>query len=326
MKALVTGGTGFIGSHVVQSLIQRGVAVRCLVRKSSDLIWLRDLPVEFMMGDCRDESSVTKAIQGVHQIYHLAGLTKAFSEASYFEVNARGTENLIRACLAVNPEIQRFIYLSSQAASGPAPEGRRKLETDVCEPVSAYGRSKRMGEEAVLARASALPVVILRPAVVYGPRDKDVLGYVRLLSRGIEPALFRGRQRFSFCYVDDLIRAILLAADREVRSGEIFFLADGGDYDWDEIGTAFSAALGVRPLAVPIPKWALLGAAPVIETISRLSRKPLLLSRGKVREIIKGGWACDITKAKHLLGFAPQTRLTQGAQKTVEWYRRTKWL
>jgi dihydroflavonol-4-reductase len=171
-----------------------------------------------------------------------------------------------------------------------------------------------------------LPFVILRPAIVYGPRDKDALEYVKLLSRRIKPALFRGRQRFSFCYVEDLIRAILLAADREVRSGDIFFLTDGGDYGWKEIGAAFSDALGVRPLAVPVPKWALLSAAPLIERVSRLSRRPLPLSRGKVQEMIRKDWACDTTKAQNLLGFAPQTRLPQGAQLTVDWYRRQKWL
>ncbi len=326
MKALVTGGTGFIGSHLVQSLIQRGVAVRCLVRKSSDMSWLKGLPIECLAGDCRDEDSLSKAVQGVDHVYHLAGLTKAFAEASFFEVNARGTENLIRACLTVNPEIRKFIYLSSQAAAGPAAEGCRKNETDHCEPVSAYGRSKRMGEEAALAKARALPLVILRPAIVYGPRDKDLLEYIKLLSKRIKPALFRGQQRFSFCYVEDLIQAILLAAGREVRSGEIFFLTDGGDYGWKEIGAAFSGALGVRPRAIPIPKWALLGAAPLIERVSRLSRRPLLLSRGKVQEMIQRGWVCDTTKAQDLLGFAPQTRLPRGARLTVDWYRRQKWL
>ncbi len=229
----------------MQSLIRSGVAVRCLVRKSSDLTWLKDLPVEFTVGDCCDQASLSKAVPGVQHVYHLAGLTKASSEATYFEVNARGTENLIQACLAHNPKIRKFLYLSTQAAAGPAPEGGRKNEADPCKPVSAYGRSKRLGEEAALAKAWALPVVILRPAVVYGPRDKDVLVYIELLSRGIKPAIFRGRQRFSFCYVDDVVQAILAAGSRDVRSGEIFFLTDGGDYGWKEIGAAFSAALWI---------------------------------------------------------------------------------
>ena len=191
MKALVTGGTGFIGSHLTEALIRKGVQVRCLLRKTSDLKWLKGLPIEFVHGDCNDKTSLEKAVRGVDWVFHLAGVTKAIKEETYFEVNGLGTENLIHACLENNPRLQKFIYISSQAAAGPSRNGCNKKELDPCEPVSFYGRSKRVGEELVLTHAHELPVLILRPSAVYGPRDKDIFAFFKCLSRRIKPCPVR---------------------------------------------------------------------------------------------------------------------------------------
>ena len=197
MKALVTGGTGFIGSHLTEVLIRKGVQVRCLLRKTSDFKWLKDLPIEFIPGDCNDKTSLEEAVRSVDWVFHLAGVTKAIEEETYFEVNGLGTENLIHACLENNPRLQKFIYISSQAAAGPSINGSNKKESDPCEPVSFYGRSKRMGEESVLAHALELPAFILRPSAVYGPRDKDVFALFKCLSKRIKPYLMGRRQRLS---------------------------------------------------------------------------------------------------------------------------------
>ena len=227
MKALVTGGTGFIGSHLVEALLQRGAEVRCLVRKTSDVTWLKTLPVAYVYGDCTDKTSLSGIVRDVDQVFHLAGVTKAVSEQTYFEVNAHGTQNLIHACLESHPHPDRFIYLSSQAAAGPSRNGCKRTESDECEPVSPYGRSKRMGEELALAHGDELPLVILRPPVVYGPREKDLFVYLRLLAKRIQPFLTGQEQRFNLCYVGDVIQALLLASDLEHPHGDIFFLSDG---------------------------------------------------------------------------------------------------
>ena len=189
MKALVTGGTGFIGSHLVEALLKKGIQVRCLLRKTSDLKWLEGLPIEVNWGDCNDKNSLREAVEGVEQVFHLAGVTKAVHEKTYFEVNAFGTENLIHACLENNPRIQKFIYLSSQAAAGPCRNGNKKKESDQCKPVSPYGQSKQMGEELAMAHAHELPLLILRPSAVYGPRERDIYTFFKLLSKRIKPCL-----------------------------------------------------------------------------------------------------------------------------------------
>ena len=326
MKALVTGGTGFIGSHLVEALLQRGIQVRCLLRKTSDLKWLKGLRIEVTVGDCSDKTSLKEAVRGVDQVFHNAGVTKAVHEKTYFEVNAFGTENLIHACLENNPHIQKFIYLSSQAAAGPCRNGNKKRESDLCEPVSAYGQSKRMGEEIALAHAYKIPLLILRPCAVYGPRERDIYTFFKLLSKGINLCLSGEDQHISLCYVEDIIQAILLSAQSQECSGEIFFLSDGQDYRMEEIGETFAQAMGIKAYCLRVPKWAIIGMASFSEYLSKLSGKPPLLNKGKVEEMIQRNWVCDITKARTILGFEPHIPLAQGAKLTFEWYKKENWL
>ena len=326
MKALVTGGTGFIGSHLTEALIEKGVQVRCLRRKTSDLKWLKGLPIEFVRGDCNDKSSLGEAVRGVDWVFHLAGVTTAIKKETYFEVNGSGTENLIHACLENNPRLQKFIYVSSQAAAGPSRNECYKKESDPCEPLSYYGRSKRVGEEWVLAYARELPVLILRPCAVYGPRDKDVFAFFKCLSRRINPCPTGPDQHLSLCYVQDIVQGILLAAETQTKSGEIIFLSDGNDYRMEGIGDIVAQAMGITAVRIRVPKQMILGIACFSEYISAFLRKPSLLNKDKAEEMIQKDWVCDITKAKELLGFKPMFPLSEGAKLTFEWYKEEKWL
>jgi nucleoside-diphosphate-sugar epimerase len=326
LKALVTGGTGFIGSHLVETLLQRGGQVRCLIRKTSNLAWLKGLPIEFVYGDCNDKASLKQAVRDVDQVFHLAGVTKAIKEKTYFEVNAVGTENLIHACLEHNTRLQKFIYLSSLAAAGPCRNGNKKKESDQCKPVSPYGQSKWMGEKMALAHSNELPLLILRPSAVYGPRDRDIYVFFKILSKRIKPCLSSQDQHLSLCYVQDVVQAILLSSESHESSGEIFFLSDGTDYRWEEIGDIFAQVMGITPICLPVPKWVILVFATFSEHLSKLSGKPPLISKGKAEEMVQKDWNCDITKAKTVLGFEPRISLLQGAQLTVNWYRKENWL
>jgi len=326
LKALVTGGTGFIGSHLVEALLQRGAKVRCLVRNRSDLKWLRNLPIDLTDGDCSDKTSLQEAVKGVDQVFHLAGVTRALKEETYFEVNANGTENLIHACLEKNPHLQKFIYLSSQAAAGPCQDGGRKKESDHCEPVSPYGRSKRRGEEFCLEHVREIPLVILRPSAVYGPRDRDVYAFFKILTKRIKPSFSRQEQHISLCYVQDIVQATLLASDSRGCEGEIFFLSDGHDYRLDKIGDLFEEAMDIHAYRIHIPGWVISGIASFSELFSKFSGKPPLINKGKVEEMVQKNWLCDITKAKALLGFEPRFSLAEGIKITYEWYLKENWL
>ncbi|MFO7714059.1 MAG: NAD-dependent epimerase/dehydratase family protein [Desulfosarcina sp.] len=306
--------------------MQRGVQVRCLVRDMRRLGWVKNLPVEFVVGNCQEKRSLKQAVQNVDQVFHLAGAITAIKEKTYFEVNGLGTENLVQACLENNTRLKKFIYLSSQAAAGPGRNGGRKSESDPCEPVSPYGKSKLLGEELALSHSHELPLVILRPCAVYGPRDKGFYALFKCLSRRIKPCLSDHDQCISMCYVQDLVHAILLAAEAHTMNGEVFFLSDGYDYRMEEIGDAFAQAMELSARPLRLPGQVLFGLAFFAECCARFTGKPSILSRGKVREMICKNWLCDTTKAKTLLGFKPRIALARGAELTVAWYKNENWL
>jgi nucleoside-diphosphate-sugar epimerase len=326
LKVSVTGATGFIGSHLVEALVQRGVQVRCLVRNERHLGWAKDFPVEFVVGNCQEKNSLEQGVKDVDQVFHLAGVTTAVHEKTYFEVNALGTENLVQSCIENNTRLKKFIYLSSQSAAGPCRSGRKKTEDDPCEPVSPYGKSKLLGEELALSHSHELPLLILRPCSVYGPRDKGFYPLFKCLSRRIKPSPSDHDQFVSMCYIQDLVRAIQLAAETRTESGEIFFLSDGQDYRMEEIGDIFARAMEISVLQLHLSKRMLFGMAFLAGCFSRVSGKPFIMNRGKVEEMIRKNWLCDDTKARALLGFEPRISLARGAELTVAWYKKEKWL
>jgi nucleoside-diphosphate-sugar epimerase len=183
-----------------------------------------------------------------------------------------------------------------------------------------------MGEELALAHAHELPVLILRPSAVYGPRERDIYLLFRFLSKGINICASDPKQCINLCYVRDVVEAILLSAENQSSQGEIFFISDGQDYSVEKVGDTFAEAMGKNTFRLCIPKWMLLGIASFSEYVSQLSKKPALINRGKVEEMVQKSWVCDITKAKTVLGFNPSTPLLQGARLTVDWYKKENWL
>ena len=316
MKALVTGGTGFIGSHLTAALVRKGVQVRCLLRKTSDLNRLKGLSIKWVYGDLKDKASLEKAVMGVDWVFHLAGVTRAMKTETYLEVNGTGTENLIRACVENNPDLQKFIYISSQSAAGPSRDGYKRRETDSCQPVSFYGRSKCAGEASVYSRAHELPVLILRPSSVYGPGDKDIFPFFKCISRRVKLCPRNSDHHLSLCYVEDIVDGILSAVEAKTKSGDVFFLSDGHDYRVDEIGDILSRAMGISAFRIRAPETLILGLAGFSETLSRVFRRPFLLTKDKAVEMTQKNWVCDITKAKTLLGFNPKVSLPEAWMRT----------
>jgi nucleoside-diphosphate-sugar epimerase len=323
VKALVTGATGFIGSHLVEYLLRHGAAVTCLARTPGRLRWLDPAKVGIIEGDCADPELGSRLPDDVDWVFHLAGITKTLDPDEYYRVNGFGTANL-GAALARRRPGTRLVYLSSLAAAGPSMNGHPLRECDTPCPVSHYGRSKLEGEKALTALGEAIAWIIVRAPVIYGPRDRDLLPFFQLAKRRLAPRL-GGRRFLSLCYVDDLVCSLHLAAQRG-RPGEIYYVAEESPRSWEEILDAMAEALGVRPVTVPIPPAFLPFAAAVWEGIARLTGIQPLLNRDKAREIRQQFWVCDPRKASRELGFATSVPLRLGTQRVVEWYLRHGWL
>ena len=320
MNILVTGATGFIGSFLAAALVRKGHAVTCLVRKSSDLKWIRHLPLEFLFGDLADRDAYARRLRDFDVICHAAGRTKADSERAFFQANAECTRLLVTAAAEENPELKRFLLVSSLAAAGPSRDGRPLTEEKAPRPVSAYGRSKLEGERAALSCARSIPVTVVRPPAVYGPRDRDFFLVFKAVQRGVFP--YWGKCSYSLIYVEDLVRGLLLAAEKKEAAGKTYYLADSRVYTNDDIRCALSAALDRRSIRLRLPRSVL----PILAAFIQKFQKKGIINADKMQEIRFPHWTCNPERAAQELGFGTGMSLAEGFFQTTEWYRKEKWL
>jgi nucleoside-diphosphate-sugar epimerase len=323
--AVVTGASGFVGSHIVDELLRHGARVRCVVRKTSPRRWLTGKPVELFEADLSSVPRLTEAVRGATWIVHAAGLTRARSAAEFNAANVGGTESMLRASLEAGPDLQRFLYVGSQAAAGPSTDGRPVDEGQRPEPVSAYGVSKLRAEHLALLMRGRLPVSVIRPPTVYGPRDDAVYRIFLAAKRHLRPELRPGA-RFSVVYVEDLVRAAHLALTDERALGEVFFVACPEVTDYAEMGGLVARAVGGFTVPVRPPRWLLYAGALLGEFWGGLSGRPPLLSREKLQEITAGDWIVSSARIRDRLGWEPQVTLAEGVARTARWYREARWL
>lgn len=324
--ALVTGSNGFIGSHLVEALLKEGLDVRCMVRKTSRIKYLESLPVNFVYADLTDPVALNRAVEDIDLIFHLGGKTKARNRNEFFEVNEKGTRFLLQAVMKTNPQIKRFVYVSTQAAGGPSRNMNPRKETENPEPVTWYGQSKLGGERAVLEYADQLPVTIIRPPSVYGPRDTDVFEVFRVVQWHIKPILGFQKRYASFIYVTDLIRGLILAAHHAKAIGETFYLVSDPIVSWQEMNERIAELMQRRAITIHIPVWLFATIAIIREIQTFFTRKPSILNLQKMNEFRERFWICDGSKAQRLLDFQPEYQLERGIRETLDWYYHHGWL
>jgi dihydroflavonol-4-reductase len=326
MKILVTGATGFIGSHLAELLLKKNYSVRCLIRKTSNTVWLKDLPVELVYGDLFDAEALHRAVEGVDFIYHSAGLTKAKTEEEYFRGNSTGTRNLLDAVTEYNPGVRRFVLFSSQAAAGPSPTKDPIDESVPAHPITTYGRSKLAAEQECLNAAKTIKITIVRPPVVYGPRDKDVFEFFHTVSMGLQPMAGMKDKFVSMIHVSDLIRGTVMAAENPKALGQTYYISSKEVYNWRDLGEITRKALGNRVLRVRIPEPGIYAIAAVAELMAKFSSKPALINFEKARDMVQNYWTCDASRAKRDLGFEQEMPLEAGITSTIQWYKDAGWL
>ena len=324
-EVLVTGANGFVGSHICEALLAAGFKVRALVRKTSNLTNLDGLDISLTYGDISDPQSLTEAVTGVDAIINNAGLVKTNCREEFQQVNCGGTENILKAALEHNPEINRIVHISSTAACGPAPSLAPINEEFPPNPITAYGRSKLNAERAVLGYKNSLPVVILRPSAVYGPRDREMYSFFKSIKLRFKPALGQGQRYINFTYVRDLAIAVTLALKSPLISGSIYFVAEKQHRSYSEAADIIGQILGKRSMTLFIPGPVLGFAGWVSEEFARLRKKPSIFTQEKVREILQRYWVFDTSKIEKELGFV-STAFEIGAAETISWYREHGWL
>ncbi|MFN3562107.1 MAG: NAD-dependent epimerase/dehydratase family protein [Chloroherpetonaceae bacterium] len=326
-KSLITGATGFIGSHLVDALLEKNQEVRILARSSSLSESLKEKEIEVVKGNYADIESLKKAVKGVDGIYHVAGVTKALNEKTYIEGNVTATENLLKATLEVNPTVKRFLHVSSGAAAGPSPSAEQPIdETAPPKPVTLYGKTKLQAEEVCKRFFDKLPITIVRPCIIYGERDKDLLEHFKTVKSGIIPIFGATEKKYDYLYVKDLIDGMIAAAESEKTKGEIYFLS-GKAHSWQEVGEAAKKALGKSfAIKLVLPDWLSATVAAVVEDVNKAQGKISILNRDRARDGKERFWTFSTKKAQRDFNFAQKTSLEEGFRRTVSWYRQNRWI
>lgn len=334
-SVLVTGATGFIGTRLVERLVERGARVACLVRETSDTSRLEALGVDLRLGSLGDGASLGAALEGVDAVYHLAGLVHGARLEDFLKVNADGAERLCHAA-AVQPTPPTVLLVSSLAATGPSPPGEPHDESTTPAPISFYGQSKLAGEHAARRLADRLPLSILRPPVVFGPGDRDGLMLFKTLRRfplHLVPQM-KGLP-LSLVYVDDLVEAMIAVAERgeRVAAGAepddprgLYFAADPAASSYAEMGRLVGAALGKKVWVFCRRKYPFLPLAIAGDLIGKLRGKAPLFGMDKLREASASGWVCDPAKITTTLDWKPGAPLAERYRETLAWYREAGWL
>ena len=325
MRIAVTGGTGFVGSHVVEALLADGHEIQCLVLAGEGQGWLDRVPVRFFEGDLRDPATLVPFLCGCDAIVHIAGLTRAKTEAEFQAVNVGGTAGLIDAALSLPAPPRHVVAISSIAAVGSAEPGSAIDEDAPPRPLTAYGRSKAAMEGVLRQYAGRIEHTIIRAPMVYGPRDRDVLQYFRLLDRGFRLIVGR-RNVLSIVYVKTLARAIAACVLNPAAYSQALFIADEGAYDWDQFSAMIEKALGRTTLRVRVPDSVMAAVAWASDLTKPLARTPPLITRDKLAEMRQPCWVVSTSRAKRLIGFEPLMPAEAALAETAAWYQSAGWI
>lgn len=325
MKVLITGATGFLGSHLAEKLIQDGHQVRAVVRRSSKTDFLQKIGAELAPASLETGEGLGDAVKGVDAVVHGAAVVKARTAQEFQDVNAGGTRRVLDSVREHAPGIRRFVLISSLAAHGFGENGEpRPVDADP-NPVTFYGHSKLAAERAVLEAKDDLPVTIIRPPAIYGPRDTEMFKFFQIVNTGVCTFLGSAENRLSLVYAPCCARAITTVLEKDHPSGRVYFVEDGRRYTQREFAEAVERALGKRAIKFSVPIGVVKVAALGGDLYSKLANKAVIFTSDKVNEL-REQQVCEGREIRDELGWQPEVQLDEGARRTVSWYREQGWL
>ena len=323
---VVTGATGFIGSHLIDYLVGQGCTIHALVRETSDQRWLnKSGQVKIHVVDLAQSSSIS-CLEKTDYLFHCAGLTKAKTRDDYFCGNVYSCEVLYERCVAIGGNLKAIVHLSSLAAAGPSTQGEAVQEKNPCKPVTYYGESKLAGEKIALKYSSLLPIVIIRPPVVYGPREENFFVYLKTLSQGWNIKIGTTRRELSLVYVTDIVRAMVQAAVCYPKNEKIYYVTDGVSYIWNDISDTAMSIFDMPAKTIVIPELLLGFLSRISETLAWFSLNPALFDRQRVIDICQTSWVASPKAFFESHKFQPEYNLAKGLQETVDWGKKNNWL
>ncbi|MDP4115025.1 MAG: NAD(P)-dependent oxidoreductase [Bacteroidota bacterium] len=324
--AVVTGASGFVGSHLVDLLISEHYTVRCITRKSSNLQWLKGKKVEIYDCGLNNKELLEKVLYGAEYVYHVAGVIKSKKPEGYFSGNVDNTKVLLEAALKYRKSIKKIVVVSSQTAVGPSEKDKPVDENSVCKPITTYGRSKLAEEELAKSYMNRLPITICRAPAVYGERDPETFIIFNTFAKGLFATIGFGEKKVSLIHADDLVRGFHKAAIVPESKGQTYFISSEEFYTWQQVGSLVSKILNKKAFHLAIPHFVIFTAAVFAQFFAQFSSKPATLNIEKGKDITRKYWTCNTSKAIKELGYHQELSIEDGLRKTLTWYKENNWI
>lgn len=330
-RVLITGASGFIGGYLVEKALDGGNSVWATVRVGSDTSRLRDPRIHLVQLPFQDQVGMTQILRALGRfdwIIHNAGVTKALDQKGYYEGNTGNTQRLVQAIFDSATIPEKFLFVSSLAALGAAPNQAATIqEGQAPAPLTSYGGSKLEAERWLESLNAAFPWVAIQPTAVYGPWERDILTFIRLVNKGLELTVGTHSQKLSFVHAQDVAGAVFRILDHPQGIHRKFIVSDGHAYQTEDLGDAIRNALGKsRTLKIKLPLSLVRPIAHFTEWTGRIQGKARPLNREKIAELAASNWHCDPSPLLQEIGFSPTFDLKKGMLQTIEWYKQHGWL
>ncbi len=328
INALVTGANGFIGSHLVDYLLKQNIHVTILARKNSNLQWLNKNRISIIYTDINELNIPAPILAKQHYIYHCAGLVRAIHETDFFKTNHDATKTLIQQVSKHCKHLKKFIFLSSLEAGGPSPDNRIRQETDPDNPVTSYGKSKLMAEKTLLSYKNTVPIIIIRPPLVYGPRDSGLLEFAKSIKAGFGVYIGQKTQYVSAIFIDDLINALYTCSHTPLPSGNIFYLSDQSTpHTWKSLHHILKTKLNKKiHIPLKLPPWLFWLICQTGDCIQKATKKVSWINKTRYITLTQTNWSCIGKKLHTATAFSPKTSIENGLETTLKWYKKHNWI
>jgi nucleoside-diphosphate-sugar epimerase len=324
--AVVTGSNGFVGSHLVDLLIEKGFTVRCIVRETSSLKWLEGKEIELFKCGLFDKKGIGEAFKDAEFIFHVAGVVKSKTKDGYYSGNVETTRNLLDVASKNNSKIKRFVVVSSQTVTGPSLNGKPVDEETKCMPLTTYGKSKLEEEKLALSYTNKLPITICRASAVYGERDTEIFIYFQNFAKRLTTKIGFDKKILNLIHVKDLVEGFYLAAKSDKAIGEIYFISSEQFYSWDDVYDVTSKILGRKAIKFVVPHFLVYTISAIAQFFSMFSSKAATLNLEKAKDLVQHAWICDTSKAMRDFGYKQNISLEEGIKRTCDWYKEMKWI
>lgn len=323
--SFVTGANGFVGSHLVDYLLEQGHEVHAIVRSSSNLQWLNGKDVTLHTCGLNSAEDLKIAFQGANYIYHIAGVVKALTKDGFMKGNVEMTRNVMEAAAHIST-IKRVLVTSSMAATGYAEMGSDVDENSPLKPIEPYGDSKVAQEEVAKEYADRVPSTIVRPPGVYGPRDTEIFAFFKAINNGVSAMMGFTPKEMSLIHVRDLVQGMFQAATNENSVGEVYFLGSLECYNWKELGDYASKAMNKKTLTIKIPHFVIFILGFFGQILESWFGMDVALNKDRAYRITRPSWYCNSNKAVKELGFQQTVSIEDGFKSTIDWYKEKGWL